>query len=301
MDLEAVRVLMSVVEHGTVQGAAEALRTSRATIRRRLQELEASAGVPLLVRGTRGITSTEAGRLLAERGRLVVEDMSVLLEQVRSTSARSALSLRVLLADGMAPHYVARLLLELLGASPELRVDLRQCADPLAELMEDVDVAVVLNQGEREGPWHKLPVAPAPERLLASPTYLAANPVESVDDLADHRLLIWRSPEYPINELPLRSGGTVRITPHVISTNIHVLHHMALADGGIAFVPDGGAHYESAASDALVRLLPDEVGRSRWLSVVAAESLRSLPKIQEMMVVMQGFAASLRGATRRPA
>ncbi len=49
MDLEAIRVLLAVLEHGTVQGAAEALNTARATVRRRLRELEEAAGVALVV------------------------------------------------------------------------------------------------------------------------------------------------------------------------------------------------------------------------------------------------------------
>ncbi|PKN56760.1 MAG: hypothetical protein CVU56_14605 [Deltaproteobacteria bacterium HGW-Deltaproteobacteria-14] len=300
MNLDAMRVLLAVTEHGTVHGAAEAVGCSRATVRRRLQELEESLGVPLVDRGPRGVTVTEAGRLLADRSRLMVEDMSILVEEVRSTAAQSTRTLRVLMAEGVAQHYAARLIAEILQAMPELRLELRQSSEPLAHLMEATDVALVFDRESREGPWQKLPLVPTPERLVASAEYLAANPVESVTDLKDRQLLVWRSPEEPIDLLPLLPSGALPIKPHVVSADIHLLHHLALAGAGIAFVPDGGLQYENAPSDALVRVLPDAVGRDRWFSVIAAESLLDLPRIRELMTALQRFIASMRGATPAP-
>ena len=300
MNLDAIRVLLAVMDQGTVQEAAEAVGYSRATVRRRLQELEESLGVPLVDRGPRGVSVTEAGRLLADRSRLMVEDMSILVEEVRSTAAQSTRTLRVLMAEGVAQHYAARLIAEILDAMPDLRLELRQAADPLAHLMEDTGVALVFDRGSREGPWRKLPLVPSPERLVASPEYLVANPVASVADLTHRRLLVWRSPEYPTELIPLLPGGTLRIKPHVVSADIHLLHHMALAGAGIAFVPDGGLQYENAPSGAVVRVLPDTVGRERWFSVIAAESLLDLPRIRELMTALRRFVASMRGAIPAP-
>lgn len=293
MELEAIRVLLAALDCGTVQGAAEQLSTSRGTIRRRLRELEESVGVPLVARGLRGVTATEAGRLLAQRGRLLVEDASLLLEEVRNTSAHSTRVLRVLVAEGIPPHHYARVTAQLGKAIPELRMDVRQSADPLSELMEDTDVAVVFNEGERDGPWQKRRLFRAPERLVAHPSLLEEAPVDSVADLSSHRLLIWRSPEYPADRLPLWSGDSVPIVPHVVTADVHLLHHMALAGVGIAFAPDAGLDYESSSRDALVRLLPDQVGRERWFSIVAANSLRDMPKVQVLMAAMNRFATGL--------
>ena len=296
MELEAIRVLLAALDCGTVQGAAEQLNTSRGTIRRRLRELEESVGVPLVDRGLRGVTATEAGRLLAQRGRLLVEDASVLLEEVRHTSVHSTQVLRVLVAEGIPPHHYARITAQLGKTIPELRMDVRQSADPLSELMEDTDVAVVFNEGERDGPWRKHRLLRTPERLVAHPSLLERAPVDSVADLSRHRLLIWRSPEYPADRLPLWSGDSIPIVPHVVTADVHLLHHMALAGVGIALVPDGGLDYESSPHDALVRLLPDQVGRERWFSFVAADSLRDIPKLQVLMATMRRFATSVHDA-----
>lgn len=295
MEFESIRILLAVLDCRTVQGAAEQLGVSRATVRRRLRELEESVGVSLVDRGLRGVEGTEAGRLLAQRGRLLVEDVSVFLEEVRYAAIRSQGILRVLAAEGLSPFAFARLSAQLAETIPELRLDVRASADPLAEIMEDTDVALVFNQGEREGRWRKIPLFRAPEVLLARPSVLEAAPVDSVADLARHRLLMWRSPEHPTDRLPLWSGSSVPVAPHVASADIHLLHHMALAGGGIAFVPDAGLDYESSTKDSLVRVLPDEVGRERWFSIIAADSMRDMPKLQELMAVLLRFAASLHG------
>ena len=74
MDLDDLRALISVIDHGSAAAAAAATRTSRTTLRRRLENLEAQVGVPLLIRGTAGAVPTPAGLALAARGRTLVEE-----------------------------------------------------------------------------------------------------------------------------------------------------------------------------------------------------------------------------------
>ena len=55
---------VTAVESGTVQGAADALQLTQSAATKRVQALERRVGRALLERGARGVTPTEAGRVL---------------------------------------------------------------------------------------------------------------------------------------------------------------------------------------------------------------------------------------------
>jgi len=58
LKLHDFRVLMSVVDEGSMAKAAQRLATSQPAVSRTIADLERSLSVPLLDRGPRGITPT---------------------------------------------------------------------------------------------------------------------------------------------------------------------------------------------------------------------------------------------------
>ncbi|MFI5302702.1 MAG: LysR family transcriptional regulator, partial [Polyangiales bacterium] len=106
MDFDALRAFVAVVDSGSLVSAARVLRMARATLRRRVDELEISAGVPLLHRSPTGVTPTEAGSVLAERGRTILQEASVLLSRVREVGDEPAGELRLVLPVGLPPQFV---------------------------------------------------------------------------------------------------------------------------------------------------------------------------------------------------
>jgi len=61
-----LRLFLAVVAHGSLNGAARALRLSQPTVARRMKALEEALGVPLVHRGPNRVTLTEAGRAVLE-------------------------------------------------------------------------------------------------------------------------------------------------------------------------------------------------------------------------------------------
>src|SRR6516165_12331235 len=67
LKLHDLRVLMSVVDGGSMSKAAERLATSQPAVSRAIADLEYSLGVRLLDRGPHGIVPTPYGRALIRR------------------------------------------------------------------------------------------------------------------------------------------------------------------------------------------------------------------------------------------
>lgn len=77
MILRRLRYFSSIAEHGTIVGAAKALRLAQPSLSRQIHALEREAGVTLLDRGRRGIRVAPAGQVLLD----AVQAISTRLEQ----------------------------------------------------------------------------------------------------------------------------------------------------------------------------------------------------------------------------
>lgn len=75
IDLNDIRLLMQVVEHGSYTAAARAIGVPKSTISQRIAALEATVGTGLLRRTSRSFSLTEAGSLLLPHAR-AIEDLA---------------------------------------------------------------------------------------------------------------------------------------------------------------------------------------------------------------------------------
>ena len=84
--LHQLRALIGVVEHGSIRAAARQSHVSQAALTKALRQLEDDAGVPLLVRGSRGVALTEAGQRLASRARLITRQLELADDELKSAA-----------------------------------------------------------------------------------------------------------------------------------------------------------------------------------------------------------------------
>src|SRR5262245_2748313 len=75
LKLQDIRVLMSVVQAGSVSKAAGLLGTAQPALSRSIAQLEQTIGVRLLDRGPRGVEPTAYGRALIKRGIAVFDEL----------------------------------------------------------------------------------------------------------------------------------------------------------------------------------------------------------------------------------
>jgi DNA-binding transcriptional LysR family regulator len=294
MDLDEIRAFLAVAETGSLLTAAKSLQMSRQTLRRRIDQLEARAGVALLDRTRTGAALTEAGTLLATRGRLFVQEASALVASVRDTGSEPSGALRVVLPVGLPPHAVTPLFGFVRARFPKLTYSLRFSEDPLRDLLVDVDVAAYFGKRRPEGPWVSRQLARIPIYLIASPDYLKRRGVPSaVGDLASHDLLAWEGPGQSGSVWPLLDGTSVQVTPIVVARDIHLVRQLAIAGQGIALVPDGGLPDPGAEGNALVRVLPDVVGGETAISVVVPSALTAIPRVRAVLSMLEPFLADL--------
>jgi LysR family nitrogen assimilation transcriptional regulator len=73
MNLRQLKYFIGIVEAGNMTRAAEAMNVAQTALSAQIRQLEEDLGVALLVRHSRGIEPTEAGRLLHARGLTILK------------------------------------------------------------------------------------------------------------------------------------------------------------------------------------------------------------------------------------
>ncbi|WP_281662936.1 LysR family transcriptional regulator [Paraburkholderia fungorum] len=184
--LEAMGILLAAIDTGSLSAASRKLRIPLATVSRRVSELEAHLNVRLVVRGTRKLTLTEAGRGYVASCRRVLEELA---EIERTTSGEYHApqgELVISVPPVLGRIHVLPVIVEFLAAFPQIRMRV-QLTDRLVNLLDE-RVDLVLRLGEQ--PSSSLittRVGLHRQVLCASPAYLNAHGIpQKPEDLVSH-------------------------------------------------------------------------------------------------------------------
>src|ERR1044072_5087833 len=90
MELHKIRYFFSVIEHGNLSSAAQALRVSQPTLSRQIQAIEQEYKNALFVRGGRGMRLTEAGKQLHEGLQSIERQLRLLKTDVAAVAVEPA-------------------------------------------------------------------------------------------------------------------------------------------------------------------------------------------------------------------
>ena len=82
LKLEAVQAFASIVETGSITGAARRLALSKSVVSERLTELERALDAKLVHRTTRALVVTEDGKAFYARARLILRDVEAAASEV---------------------------------------------------------------------------------------------------------------------------------------------------------------------------------------------------------------------------
>src|SRR5262245_49089636 len=110
MEIDDLTLFLRVVDAGSISAAARSLDLSVAVASQRLKRLEKALGVRLLHRTTRRLRVTAEGEVLAERGRLPLQDLESLTCNLRSAAQEISGPLRLSVPASFGRLYISPLL-----------------------------------------------------------------------------------------------------------------------------------------------------------------------------------------------
>lgn len=184
--LHAMSLLLAAVEGGSLSAAARRLKTPLPTVSRKVAALEAHLGTRLLVRSTRRLAPTDAGRAYLDACRRILDDVA---EAERAASGEFSApkgELIVTAPVGFGRLHVLPVAIAFLKAYPDIDLQLA-LSDRVVSLTDDpIDLAVRIGElpdsallATRVGEVRRI--------VCAAPAYLAQRGVpRTPDDLAAH-------------------------------------------------------------------------------------------------------------------
>jgi len=254
--LEAMMILLAAIDTGSLSAASRKLRIPLATVSRRMSELEAHLNVRLLVRGTRKLTLTEAGRGYVASCRRVLEDIA---EVERTTSGEYHApqgELVISIPPVLGRIHVMPVIVEFQRAFPQIRMRV-QLTDRLVNLLEE-RVDLVLRIGEQpSSSLVSTRVGLLRQVVCASPAYLKTHSVPAEpDDLRSHDCVAYEGYAMGSNWTFLSRGRSVKVEvpSRLIVNSVEAAVVAAVEAAGIARVASYQVE-ELIKSGTLVRLL----------------------------------------------
>ena len=204
--LDAMSVLISAVESGSLSKASRKLGLPLATVSRKVAELESRLNASLMIRSARGLELTPAGRSYVTAARAILEQVSEAERAAAGEYTQPKGDLVVTAPTMFGRLHVLPVAARFLAAYPDVAVGL-VLTDRIAHFVDDqIDVALRIGAlpdssliATRLGSVRRV--------VCASPDYLAANGVPATpDDLSRHSVVSFESVSSP-SSWSFRSGG----------------------------------------------------------------------------------------------
>lgn len=146
LKLHDVRVLMSVVEAGSMNRAAERLGTSQPAVSRAIADLEHALGVSLLDRSPAGVEPTQYGRALIQRGLAAFDELRQGIKDIEFLADPTAGELRIGCSEAMADTFVAVAIEELSRRHPRLAFHIETSVGVVLEQLAMRNLELVISR-----------------------------------------------------------------------------------------------------------------------------------------------------------
>lgn len=290
LNLHRTAMFIAVADTGSFTTAAEAMGLTKAVVSFNIRQLEEELGVTLLLRSTRRLTLTEAGRLFHQRSVRLLREAEQLQDDVRANHTGLTGDFRITTTPEYGTQVVVPLLAEFSQQHPDLRV--RHVSSSLhADLIsERFDVAIRL--GTLADSRYRAALIPTFNIVpVATPGWLVNHRVASLEQLAEADWIIHERLASPLrwqvkdaDERPV--SFEIKHAPRLYADSAQVLMAFALAGGGVALLPEWLVRNALDAGD-LVSLLPEYTFAQQGIYAVYPDARHVPAKVRTFIDFMR--------------
>lgn len=284
MNLRQLKYFVRVVEVRNLTRAAEVLHVAQPALSQQMALLEAKLGMPLLIRGPKGVVPTEEGMLLYRHAQTILRQV----DSTRSLLSRAADQITGTVSIGLASSTARILALPLMRrVKAELPAILLEIVDvPSADLTKQVlqgriDFSLSPDQRPLNGLMHEA-LLHEELLLLTPPSWQFASGTPAIAELADRPLILPSPPNTlraRVEHAFLAAGHTINLYAEASTSAILI---PAVRMGAAATIlPYSAAHPE--ISEGAIRAYSTQIPLSRELALCASNSLPLTPAVERVM------------------
>ncbi|MCO5732460.1 LysR family transcriptional regulator [Rhizobium sp. SSA_523] len=184
-----LQFFLAVARSGQLSTAARQLRSSHATVSRRIDRLEFSLKVKLFERNPRGYVLTPLGHRFVETAEKVEQEAERLQEEICGGPGLQRGVVRLSAPEGFSNFFLAQRLPDLAAHSPNISLELVTIQQIMSLSRKEADLAVVLDP-PKAGPYYCEQLTEYHLGIFATADYLDAHGVpQCADDLLAHAFI----------------------------------------------------------------------------------------------------------------
>jgi DNA-binding transcriptional LysR family regulator len=295
MNLNRLAYFAAVVDTGSFTRAAESLGITKAVVSQQIARLEDEVGTTLLVRTTRKVLPTEAGRALHARCVVILRESAEAFDELAQGAAAPQGTLRVTAPFDYGTRVVIPVVTEFARIHP--RCDVVLALGDRTIDVQTLDLAIRVgwlrdssHVARRIGTFEQLLVcAPSLAASLGGvrePEQLGALPFVANSSLPEP--LVWRFTR------GAREQRTVRLRPRLAIDATPAVHAAVLAGAGLSVLPDYLVESDVAAG-RLRRVLPQWKLRTGGIHVVFPAARFRPAKVSRFFELMSRAETERRG------
>ncbi|GHE78714.1 LysR family transcriptional regulator [Thalassotalea profundi] len=226
-DLE---LLLAVVEFGGFSTAADALNIQVARISRSVTKIENALKTTILIRTTRRVMLTDAGKKFIDAVSLGLQHIQNAELDIIATGKMPQGKLRVDAASPFIFHQLTPHIHAFTKAYPEIELELNSNEGIIDLIEKRTDVAIRIGKLE-DSTLYARTLGRSPLFIVASPEYIAQNGVpKTPNDLKRHNLIGFSNIKL-LNQWPLK--GWDNVIPTITASNGETIRQLALSGNGI--------------------------------------------------------------------
>ena len=287
-DLNALVVFAHVVKQGSFVGASRRLNLPKATVSRRIQQLEKSLQVKLLERSTRVVRPTEIGKLYYEYCHRIVTQIEEANAVVDEQQAEPQGILRTSAPSAFTHLFLKDLIPKFLNRYPKVRLNHYIVNQSVNPLQEGFDISIRIGLLE-DSLLRIQPLGEVSNQFFASPIYLMRrNAPQTLAELGNHDTIMTGNNNNPNWEFYHKLTGrqTIALNPRCWVNDPTITMEMVLAGVGIGLLPVFVC-MDSIQSGALIPLLEDWYAAPVRLSAIFPTMRERSPKVKAFLQFLQ--------------
>lgn len=146
MDIRQLRYYLAIAEAGSITRAADLIGVAQPALSQHVKTMEEMLGTPLLIRSKSGVTPTEAGQLLMQRARAILDDLARTEDDIRTLDADPMGEVRIGLPGTISNIIAIPLIKAVRARYPRIRLNIAEAMSGfIAGWLEEgmVDLAVL--------------------------------------------------------------------------------------------------------------------------------------------------------------
>ncbi|MFG6448240.1 LysR family transcriptional regulator [Roseateles sp. BYS180W] len=236
-DWRLIKSFLTVLDTGSLMGAARLTGAQQPTLGRHISELELQLGAPLFERTGRGLIPTAAALDIAEAARHMQSGADALSRRVTGCHQATTGTVRITASEVVACYLLPRLLTRLRQQEPGIQVELVASNRIDNLLRREADIAVRMARPQRQQSLLARKLADVPVVMAAHESYLAraGTPLHS-SDLLQHSLIGYDQDDTILRGFA-KQGIPIPREAFGLRTDNHLAYGQLLAAGaGIGFV-----------------------------------------------------------------